>query len=154
MAPTSQTAPVTLRLTRSFAAPREKVFRAWTDPEALKQWAAPGDLTTPLAEVDLRVGGRYRIHMRTPDGTAHKVTGVYQTVDPPRRLVYTWFWENKPEQGDTLVTVEFHERGSATEVTLTHERFPSGDVRDRHEQGWMGCLEKLGALLASAERGS
>ena len=150
--PTTPTTPVTLRVTRSFPAPCEKVFQAWTDPNALRQWAAPGDRTTPVAEVDLRVGGRYRIHMRAPDGSVERVTGVYQTVDPPHRLVYTWYWETKPDMGETLVTVEFHEHGGATQVTLTHERFPNAEVRDKHELGWGGCLVKLSALFAGEGR--
>src|SRR2546422_7814419 len=96
MAPAPQTAPVTVRLQRTFQAPREKVFQAWTRPEDLKRWSAPGDLTTPVAEVDLRVGGRYRIDMRAPDGTLHRVTGTYREVDPPNRLVYTWQGETTP----------------------------------------------------------
>lgn len=147
MAPAPQTATVTLRLTRTFAAPREKVFRPWTDPETLKRWSGPGDLVAPLAEVDLRVGGRYRIHMQAPDGTVHKVTGVYQIVEPPARLVYTWFWETSPEVGETLVTVEFRDRGPETEVALSHERFPNEDVRSNHEKGWNGALEKLGRIV-------
>src|SRR2546427_12616018 len=84
MAPAPQTAPVTVRLQRTFQAPREKVFQAWTRPEELKRWSAPGDLTTPVAEVDLRVGGRYRIDMRAPDGTLHRVTGTYREVESPK----------------------------------------------------------------------
>jgi len=147
MAATPQTAPVSLRLSRSFAAPPEKVFRAWTEPATLKRWSAPGDMTAPLAEVDLRVGGRYRIHMQAPDGTMHIVMGVYREVEPPRKLVYTWQWENKAGAGETLVTVEFLNRGGRTELVLTHERFPTAAERDSHEQGWTGCLEKLAGVL-------
>lgn len=148
MAHASQTAPVAVRLSRTLAAPREKVFRAWTTPAELKRWSAPGDMVPALAEVDLRVGGRYRIHMQAPDGAVHKVSGVYQVVDPPRRLVYTWAWEEGSAQGDTLVTVEFNERGAdQTEVVLTHERFPNAEIRDRHQHGWTGCLEKFVSLF-------
>ncbi len=148
MAPASQTRTPSLRLTRVLAAPRDKVFRAWTTPAELKRWAAPGAMTTAVAEVDLQVGGRYRIHMQAPDGTVHQVTGVYQAVEPPRRLVYTWAWETGAEKGESLITVEFLERGAAqTEVILTHERFPSTEVRDRHQQGWMGCLDKFATLF-------
>ena len=149
MAKGTQTAPITLHLRRTVPAPRERVFQAWTRPEDLKRWAGPGDLTTPLAEVDLRVGGRYRIHMQAPDGTLHRVAGTYREVVPPEKLVYTWAWEEKPEEGETLVTVEFLDRGRGTEVVLTHERFPNAAVRDRHEHGWGGCLDKFGALFAS-----
>jgi uncharacterized protein YndB with AHSA1/START domain len=147
--PSAPTTPLTLRLTRTFPAPCEKVFRAWTDPNALKRWAAPGERTAPVVEVDLRPGGRYRIDMRAPDGSVDRVTGVYRTVDPPHRLVYTWYWETKPEMGETLVTVEFQAQAGATQVTLTHERFPNNEVRDRHEHGWGGCMDKFGALFLS-----
>ena len=146
-APAPQTAPVTLRLRRTFAAPREKVFQAWTQPEQLKRWKAPGDFTTPVAEVDLRVGGKYRIHMQAPDSTLHKLIGTYRVVDPPRKLVYTWFWENDPTAVETLVTVEFHDRGGQTEIVLTHELFPNDEVRGRHEMGWTGTLDKLAKIL-------
>ena len=148
MAPAPQTSPVTVRLQRTFQAPREKVFQAWTRPEDLKRWSAPGDLTTPIAEVDLRVGGRYRIDMRAPDGTLHRVTGTYREVDPPNRLVYTWLWETTPGATETLVTVEFHDRAGRTEVVLTHERLPDAEARARHEHGWNGCFEKLATLFA------
>ncbi len=146
--PAPQIVPVTLRLARTFAAPPDKVFKAWTEPEALKRWSAPGAMTAPLAEVDVRVGGRYRIHMQAPDGTLHRVTGIYREVDPPRRLVYTWAWEEKPAEGETLVTVEFHDRGGRTEVVLIHERFPNEAVRDQHESGWTGCLAKLATVVS------
>jgi uncharacterized protein YndB with AHSA1/START domain len=139
----------TLQLRRTFPAPRERVFRAWTTPEEMKRWQAPRPMTTPFAEVDLRVGGRYRIHMRAPDGAEHRVAGVYREVDPPRRLVYTWAWESGPDQTETLVTVEFFDRGGATEVVLTHALFSSEEARGRHEHGWTGCLDNLAEALAA-----
>lgn len=144
-----RSAAVTLRLRRTFAAPRERVFRAWTTPEEMKRWTGPGDYTTPLAEVDLRPGGQYRIHMRAPDGTLRRLTGVYRAVDAPTRLVYTWRWEDDPAFPDTLVTVEFVERGAATEVVLTHEAFPNAAARQRHAVGWTGCFDKLAHVLAA-----
>ena len=147
MVPPPQTAAVTLRLARTFAASRDRVFRAWTEPAALKRWFAPGDLTTPVAEVDLRVGGQYRVHMQAPDGTMHQLRGTYRQIDPPRKLVFTWSWETHAGATETLVTVEFFDRGGSTEVVLTHERLPSADERDRHEHGWDGCLTKLAREL-------
>jgi uncharacterized protein YndB with AHSA1/START domain len=144
-APTQQR-PVTLRLRRTFQAPRERVFRAWTSAEELKRWHAPPPHTTPFAEVDLRVGGKYRIHMRAPDGAEHHAVGVYREIDPPKKLVFTWTWEGG-DMGDTLVTVEFLDRGAATEIVLTHELFPSDDVRARHEAGWNGAFDKLAQVL-------
>lgn len=137
-----------LRITRAYAAPPEKVFRAWTDPEIMKQWFAPSDqFSTPEVTADARVGGRYRIVMRAPDGEYHRVGGVYREVDPPRKLVFTWAWESTPER-ESLVTVEFNAAGAGTELVLTHERFADEVARDKHREGWGGCLERLPKALA------
>jgi len=149
MATKTQPSDTTLQIKRTFAAPREKVFRAWTDPRALTRWFAPSDdFSTPLAEVDVRVGGKYRIQMKAPDGVLHTVNGVYREVKPPEKLVFTWSWE--PGGGscgtpgyETLVTVEFHERGNSTELVLTHEGFMDSTERDKYNQGWTGCLNRL-----------
>jgi len=100
---------MTLRLTRAVPAPRDAVFRAWTDPEALRRWWAPAEgMSLPAAEVDLRPGGRYRFTMRNAKGEEFHLTGVYREVRPPERLVYTWRWEGTERDGDgeTLVVVE------------------------------------------------
>ena len=140
---------LTLTLTRTYAAPREAVFRAWTDPDALKQWFGPTDeFTTPIAEVDLRMGGRYRIGMQSPDQEdLHIVGGVYREIEPPEKLVFTLSWEEGIDVGETLVTVEFRDLGGSTEVVLTHERFPSEEARDKHHEGWSGCLDRLPKAL-------
>ena len=139
---------ITLNLRRVFKAEREKVFRAWTDPEELKKWWGPEGYATPSAEVDLRVGGKYRLGMRKlPHGEIIYLSGIYREVRPPERLVYTWRWEAQPEHGETLVTVEFREVGDSTEVVLTHERFPTEKARDDHNRGWSGCLDRLAKLL-------
>ena len=133
-----------LHLTRTFAAPREKVFRAWTDPEALKKWFGPVGYATLIAEVDLEVGGKYRLGMRKlPDGEIFYLRGAYREVRPPEKLAYTWQWESEPELGETLVTVEFHDIGNATEVVVTHELFPTEKARDDHDKGWNSCLDRL-----------
>jgi uncharacterized protein YndB with AHSA1/START domain len=84
---------------------------------------------------------------KRPDGEVFYLTGVYREVRPPERLVYTWRWEAEPELGETLVTVEFLDRGASTEVVLTHERFPSDAVRDQHGTGWSSCLECLAEVV-------
>jgi uncharacterized protein YndB with AHSA1/START domain len=138
----------TLELRQTFAATREKVFRAWTDPQALKAWWGPPGYETSAASVDLRAGGSYRLAMRKlPDGAVFHLSGEFIEVREPQRLVYTWRWEAQPELGDTLVTVEFNERGGETELVLVHERFPSLAVRNEHETGWNGCFERLAAYL-------
>jgi uncharacterized protein YndB with AHSA1/START domain len=114
----------------------------------MKWWAAGDGFTTTVAEVDLRVGGRYRLGMKSPDdGAVHVCTGVYREVRPPSRLVYTWAWEGSGGP-DTLVTVEFHDRGGSTEVVLTHGGFVDAVDRDRHVTGWTGCLDNLTNVLA------
>ena len=133
----------TLHLRRTFAAPREKVFRALTDPEEMKKWWGPDGYETPSAEIDLRVGGSYRIAMKSSHGNTYYLSGTYRAIRPPEKLVYTWRWEAEPEQGETLVTVEFLDLGGSTEVVLTHDLFPSEKARDEHGKGWTGSLNRL-----------
>ncbi len=135
-----------LEIRRTFNAPRERVFAAWTRPEHLSQWAAPGPMTGN-AEVDLRVGGRYRIVMSGPDGATRIVGGTYRVVDAPAKLVYTWQWLDRENATEMLITVEFTARGNATDVVLRHEGFSTERDRAAHEQGWNGCVVKLENLL-------
>lgn len=136
-----------LTIRRTYPASRERVFRAWTDPAALRQWSCPVGMTVTDAQVDLRVGGAYRVAMQPPDESEPSVAyGTYREVEPPARLVYTWQWEGG-EMGETLVTVEFLDLGGETEVVLTHELFPAPDVRDLHNEGWVACLEHLAQAL-------
>lgn len=138
----------TLEIRRSIPAPRERVFDAWTQAKELNRWSAPSPMS-PSAEVDLRVGGRYRIVMRAPDGTERMVGGVYRTIERPSKLAYTWKWLDRPAAQDTLVTIEFHDRGKSTEVVLRHEGLTEGEDRARHEHGWNACLDNLVALMDS-----
>jgi uncharacterized protein YndB with AHSA1/START domain len=138
---------VALKISRTFPAPRERVFRAWTEAEALKSWFAPSEqFVTRIPLLEVRVGGYYRIKMEI-EGKTHTVTGSYREVSPPRKLVFTWKWETEPQHGDSLVTIEFLERGGKTEVILTHERLPSETARDEHQKGWTGCLDRLGNFV-------
>ena len=148
MTPKTSTAH-TLRLTRVIHAAPEKVFEAWTDPKHLKKWSAPEGYTVVIAEVDLTVGGRFRIRMQSPEGTTHTVFGSYREVTRPKKLVYTWSWEEEGDHdiGETVVTVQFRARGNATEVVLTHEGFPTEEDRTNHEQGWTSCLGRLEQLV-------
>ncbi|OGF17089.1 MAG: hypothetical protein A2W00_00970 [Candidatus Eisenbacteria bacterium RBG_16_71_46] len=144
MARTTPQIETTLRIERTIAAPREKVFEAWTEAESLKRWFAPSDeYRIPVAQVDLRAGGRYRIEMHHSSGKVHTVVGEYREIVAPSRLVFSWRWEDDPASPETLVTVEFHARGDATELELTHERFPNAEARENHAKGWNGCLDRL-----------
>ena len=156
----TQSAPqtgITLSMSKTINAPRERVFAAWTQPELLRKWwGAHESFSAPIAEVDLRVGGKYRLGMLEPGKDAPYVSyGVYREVNPPERLVFTWAFEKMPGDdsdfvpAETLVTVEFIDKGGATEVVLTHEQFPDEHMRDEHQQGWDGCLEGLDRLFAS-----
>lgn len=151
MATPQTAAPISLRIARTVAASREKVFKAWTEAEALKRWFAPSDkYVTRIPVLEARAGGRYRIEMEI-EGKVHTVVGTYQEVKPPDRLVFTWRWENEPDRGDAgdmFVTIEFFERGGSTEVILTHEKFPSDAARDEHNKGWTGCLDRLGQYVS------
>ena len=150
MASAQPTTETTLRVSRIFPARREEVFRAWTDPEAMKRWFKPDDdFESRVPILELEPGGRYRVEMQKGDAT-HVAIGQYREIRPPEKLVFTWRWETDPDRGteDTIVTVEFHDRGRETEVVLTHERFPNAATRDDHQKGWTGCLEQLGKYLS------
>jgi uncharacterized protein YndB with AHSA1/START domain len=138
-----------LRVTHRFDAPREEVFDAWIDPDVLRRWwAADPSWDSPLAEVDAREGGRYRLSMRdNQGGTTHTVVGEYKEIKRPERLAYTWEWEGGPEEmrgsEATHVVVEFREAGGGTEVVLTHSGFANGAIRDEHTKGWNAVLTNL-----------
>jgi len=151
MAKQTAAAP-TLQVRRTIRAPRQRVFDAWTQAEELKRWHAPGPLTVSLAEIDLRPGGAYRIHMRAPDGNEHRVTGVYREVDPPKRVVYTWGWEGEHIVKDSVVTIEFHDLGGATEVVLTHAGIFDDTERAGHEKGWTAIMDKFEATYSGGAK--
>lgn len=136
-----------LTLKRRLNAAPAKVFAAWTDPEKLKRWFAPGESQTILAESDPRIGGRYRIVARTPDGEDHDVSGIYREVVPNAKLVFTWAWRSTPER-ESLVTLTFKPDGDGCMFTLLHEQFFDEAARDRHNMGWTSALDKLEAYFA------
>ena len=151
MTTASSPANLTLSVRHVFRAPREQVFRAWTQPEQLKRWWGTPGFSTPLADIDLQEGGRYRIGMQPPEGDVRYITGAFREVRPPRRLVYTWAWEPH-ENRETLVTVEFRELTKRqTEVVLQHEWFGDDQAIQMHSEGWNGCFLRLGDLLEDAE---
>jgi uncharacterized protein YndB with AHSA1/START domain len=141
-------ANITLQIKRTFRAPREIVFRAWTDRAELARWFAPSaEYSTVVPELDFRVGGRYRIEMHHKDGNIHRVSGTYQKIVPPERVVFTWGWDRDSSPEDSVVTIEFQDLGDSTEVTLTHERLPNLEERDKHAHGWNGCMDQLARIL-------
>jgi uncharacterized protein YndB with AHSA1/START domain len=138
-----------LRMTRVIRATRQATFEAWTRPELMKKWYAPGAMSTPNASSDLRVGGSFHVEMKgEADGKPVNpvVRGTYTRIVQNELLSFTWSWDGNPSP-QTTVTVEFRDVDGGTELTLTHEGFASVDARDRHEHGWVGCLTKLQAYL-------
>ena len=136
-----------LVIRREFAAPPQTVYDAWTNPE-LAQFLCPQGMTVAEAQLDVRVGGTYRIDMRTPANEPFVARGTYRDVQPGRRLSMTWTWEeNSPEEEhETLLTIEFNPHGSGTELILTHERLSSEESRRNHAHGWNSMLDKLHRL--------
>jgi len=106
------------------------------------QWMHPFDTVCIHTEADVRVGGRFRIVMRQPDGEEHDVSGVYREVVPNEKLVFTWAWRSTPER-ESLVTIVLRADGAATDLTLKHERFFDEAARDAHEGGWSSALDRL-----------
>jgi uncharacterized protein YndB with AHSA1/START domain len=136
---------LTLVVRRSIRASAERLFEAWTRPEQLVQWWGPPGTHCPQADVDLRVGGSYRIGNQFGDGAVIWISGRFEAIDRPRQLVYSWNIE--PADIDERVTVTFDETNGVTEVVLVHERIVDEASRDQHQQGWFGCLDGLAAYL-------
>lgn len=145
MDPIIDTDQRTLVLTRTLNAPRELVFRAWTDPKHLVRWWGPNDFTLPHCEQDFRVGGRYRFCMRASDGSDHWVRGEYTHIDAPRRLVFTWLREDGEGDiwCDTVVEITLEQRGSSTLLTLNQTTFTTVEHCKEHAIGWGECLDRL-----------
>jgi uncharacterized protein YndB with AHSA1/START domain len=152
-----------LLITRTFDAPRELVWKAWTEPERVKRWWGPEGFTSPFCRIDLRVGGTYLYCMQSPEGREYWSTGVYREIVPPKRIVCTDSFSD--EKGNVVpashygmpgdwplalvVTVTFEEQGGKTKFTLRHTGFPSGEMRDLAKAGWNTSLDKLAEYLIS-----
>lgn len=142
--------PVETFAERWYAAPREAVFRAFTEPHLLEQWFCPSpEVAMRVERCEVRVGGAYRFVYYFPGGRTIPVVGEYRTVDPPERLEFTWTWEPPdPWAGiETLVTVSLAARGGGTQVNVRHERLTQGEMKSMHESGWAGALVQLDKLL-------
>ena len=136
-----------LKLERFYAVAPEKVWRAWTDARALGQWFRPdASFSIPVAQADVRVGGRFRVLMVDAKGEEFDLGGTYREVVAGRRLVMTWSWQNQPGQ-ESLVTVDFRPLHGGTQVELRHDRYVDFENQPTHEQGWNGALDKLELFL-------
>lgn len=157
-APSAPGMATSFRIKRVFNAPREKVFRAWTEKEQVQRWRLKvgPDFTTTQLECDIREGGRHRVELRMANGATQVNESTYKTVKPPEKLVFTYEWERFDPTGKkagelkgTLVTVDFYERGDATEVVLQHEFFTDEEQRASHNGGWNMVFDVLERLLAA-----
>ncbi len=140
----------TLLIERTFQAPAQAVFDAWTSEEVLRRWfyGQPG-WESPEAHVDLRLGGNVRVVMRDPEkGAEYGGGGHYTEIDPPHRLVFTWTWDSDDESRETLIELDFEEVDGVTTVRLTHNNLKDRESVLNHEDGWSNCLDNLGRALA------
>ena len=142
-----ETGGITLVVRRIIQATPKELFAAWTEPEQLKKWWGPRPVVCAEAEVDLRVGGSYRIANRLLDGTLLWISGEFEVIDPPSKLVYTWRI-GPASQSLERVSVEFKPHGDGTEVIVTHQCIPNPGARAQHEHGWIGCLDGLASHLS------
>ena len=151
-------------ITRVFDAPREAVWKAWTDPEHMKRWWGPKDYTCPVCKIDLRVGGKYLNCMRSPEGKDYWSTGVYRELVEPERIVYTdsfsdangnivpatHYGMGEDIPLEMLVTVTLAEHAGKTTMKLRHAGMPSGTMSEMANAGWNESFDKLAEHVEAA----
>ena len=146
----AKTESLALEIKRRINASRERVFDAFTVPEQILKWIGPEDCDGIAADVDLRVGGEYRVRISTGSHGEVEAYGVFREINRPSRLVYTWEWDDpRINCGETLITVDFVEVDGATELHFRHEGFPTIEDRDGHNKGWNLTLDKLERMFSS-----
>jgi uncharacterized protein YndB with AHSA1/START domain len=145
-----------LIITRTFAAPREIVFKVWTRPEHIARWWGPNDFTLPFCEMDFRVGGEYKYCMRAPDGSDHWVWGTYREIVEPEKIAFTW---KRGDEGggnittdSTIVDLTFLDSDGKTEFTMRQGVFETQKECDEHLGGWSECMERLTKYVESESR--
>ena len=137
-----------LTMSRNFKAPKQAVYDAWTKEEALTSWFAPtSEMSTVVHEMELKIGGKYRISMIEPGGTTHVIHGEYVALNPYDQIVFTWEWESDEEQVNSLVTIDLSENNGTTNMVLLHEKLASQESVDLHTEGWTGCVAQLEAFV-------
>jgi len=141
-----------LVITRILDAPRELVFKVWTQPEHLVRWWGPTGFTLPVCKAEFRPGGAYRYVMRSPEGTDHRLVGVFREIAAPERLAFTFAWEDEAGKlgPETLVTITLEEHGAKTKLTLHQAVFESVTARDLHGDGWSEALDCLAEYVRQA----
>ena len=139
-----------LRLEQLIAAPPDRVFAHWTDPALLIKWWGPEGTDIPVHALDIRPGGKWRTTMRSRDGKQNTVSGVYRAIEKPRRLVFTWGWEDEHGQRghETEVTVTFEAAPGGTRLVILQREFATVESREQHARGWASTLNCLAQLLS------
>jgi len=131
-----------LQIDQEFNVPVSKLFKAWSNPEVVKKWFAPGDMSVPEASLELKEGGQYRFVMQEPEGEQHIIGGTYLEIVENEKLSFSWQWEGAPHA--TRVDVHFSDiDGMRSRLTLLHSEFEDQETCDKHEMGWNGCLANL-----------
>jgi len=137
-----------LTMDRTYKASKQAVYDAWTNREALIEWFAPTkEMSTIVHEMELAVGGKYRIEMLEPNGTSHVTHGEYVALNPFNQIIFTWEWESDEMEVNSLVTIDIEENNGETRMLLTHDQLGSQHSVDLHNEGWTGCIEQLGAFV-------
>ena len=136
-----------VRIERTFDAPAEDVFDAWTSEEVIRRWFIPAQgWQEPSAEVDLRVGGTVRVVMRDPSGAPVEASGEYTEIDRPNRLAFTWTFDDDPAN-QQLIEIEFTERDGTTTVVFVNSNISEERRRDAQDDGWSTCFDNLERVL-------
>ena len=146
----TQAEKLSLEIKRLIKASRDQVYAAWTDPAQLKQWFGPENVQTHDLVADVRVGGKFRWDLSNPEGEKMTARGEYRELQPGKKIVFTWQWEDDVdwENHISIVTVELYDRDGGTELRLTHEQLPNEESRDGHTRGWESALNKLEKLFS------
>lgn len=140
-------AETTLVIERELRAPRERVYEVWTKAEHMLKFLGPKGFVAITCEMDVRVGGAYRMSMRSPDGEVSSMLGTYTEVVYPERLAFTFAWDEEPRV-ETKVTITLQEKGKHTLFRFVQEGLASVSSRDSHYGGWSECFDKLAAFVA------
>lgn len=140
--------PLQLHLERVLPVPAGRAFDACVEADRLAEWWGPAGFTAPRVDLDVRVGGHYRIEMQPPDTAAFHLRGEFLEVDPPRRLAYTFEWEEPdPDDRTTIVKLSFLDHGAGTRLEVDQGTFASEARLSLHEAGWADTLERLEQYL-------
>ncbi|PYL03765.1 MAG: SRPBCC domain-containing protein [Verrucomicrobia bacterium] len=144
-----------LEIKRFINVPRNRVYEAWTDPAQLRQWFGPENVRTRDIVAETRVGGKFRWDLTNPEGEEMTVQGEYRELQPGRKIVFTWQWQDDEtwENHSSIVTVGLSDVAGGTELRLMHEQLPNEESRDNHNDGWKSLLNKLGKFLKQKAEG-